>query len=572
MHWLVLLSLALVATGLSAPAAEVNARDIRAPQERRPTAEVRVRDHGAAGDGQTLDTRAINQAIAACAQAGGGRVVFNPGTYLSGTVHLRSGVTLFLEAGATLAGTTNLDLYESFTLTNTHPRLPVSRWHRGLILAEGAENIGIAGRGVIDGRHVFDPRGEERMRGPHAILLGGCRHFVIQDITVSNAANYALLFLFTDEVEARNATFAGGWDGIHFRGSPERYCEGVRITGCRFFTGDDCIAGSYWRHVVISDCIINSSCNGVRLIGPALDSTITRCQVFGPGRHEHRTSRDRHRTNMLAGICLQPSAWEPMPGPLENIRISDLVIQNVTTPFHIVLREGNTAGRIEIERVTATGAYRTACSVESWGSTGFSNVVFRNVSMEFTGGGTAEEARLNIGRPGVDARPLPAWGFYARHVQNLRLEQVSLTCARDDARPMFIGDDIGRLDLSGFRCSRPAAARALMVLNDVRQVGLHETDLPVVKPRGRALSFLGETEGAPLRAGRLCSARVQVENGDREGLTEIELQMDGHKETRWVWLRANERKEVLFQGLTAPAAGTHTVLCAGLEQKVEIQP
>ena len=85
-----------------------------------------------------------------------------------------------------------------------------------------------------------------------------------------------------------------------------------------------------------------------------MDSTITHCEFLGPGRHEHRTSRDLHRTNMLAGICLQPSAWEPMPGPMNNIRISDLTMREVTTPFHIVTRAGNTAGSLLIERVTAT--------------------------------------------------------------------------------------------------------------------------------------------------------------------------------------------------------------------------
>ena len=71
-----------------------------------------VLDYGAAGDGTTLDTAAINQAIAACAGNSGGQVLFPPGRYLSGTVHLTNGLTLFLAAGATLVGTTNLALYE----------------------------------------------------------------------------------------------------------------------------------------------------------------------------------------------------------------------------------------------------------------------------------------------------------------------------------------------------------------------------------------------------------------------------------------------------------------------------
>ena len=437
-----------------------------------------VRDRGAVGDGSALDTAAINTTIAACAAAGGGRVLFPPGRYLSGTIDLKSGVELFLEANATIVGSTNLSHYHTFTLTNTTPALPVTRWHRGLIMAEGAHDIAIAGPGAIDGQHVVDPLGEEKMRGPHGILLGHCRNFTLSGVTMTNASNYALLFLYSDAVTVTNATFAGGWDGVHFRGSLERWCRGVRISDCRFYTGDDSIAGSYWQDTIISNCVINSSCNGVRLIGPARDVAITHCDIFGPGRHEHRTSRELHRTNMLAGICLQPSAWAPMPGPMENIRVSDITMDNITTPFHIAIRTNNTAAAIVIERVKAAHAYRAACSVESWGDAWFKDVLFRDVSVQFEGGGSADDARRSIRPPRTDARKLPAWGFYARGVEQLRLENVRLTCAQDDARPMFIGDGIGRLTLDRFQCSRPVSAPDLMLLHDVRHVELRQTDLP----------------------------------------------------------------------------------------------
>src|SRR2546430_1208553 len=61
-----------------------------------------VRDFGAKGDGRKLDTEAINRAVATCSAQGGGKVLLPPGRYRSGTVHLRSHVTLFLDAGASL--------------------------------------------------------------------------------------------------------------------------------------------------------------------------------------------------------------------------------------------------------------------------------------------------------------------------------------------------------------------------------------------------------------------------------------------------------------------------------------
>lgn len=74
-----------------------------------------IRDHGAAGDGRTPDTVAIQKAIDACSAAGGGQVRFPPGTFLSGTLHLRSNVTLQVDAGARLVGTTDLDRYQHYT-------------------------------------------------------------------------------------------------------------------------------------------------------------------------------------------------------------------------------------------------------------------------------------------------------------------------------------------------------------------------------------------------------------------------------------------------------------------------
>lgn len=419
------------------------------------TRDFNVRDFGAAGDGQALETKAFDGAILACSNAGGGRVVVPPGRYLSGTIRMRSHVDLHLEEGATLVGTTNLEAYNSFTPGLFKPELRVSRWHRGLILAEGAVDMTFSGKGVIHGSHVFDPRGEERMRGPHGVLLGHCTNVTFRDLLMTNAGNYGLLFFFSDQVTVSNATFAGGWDGVHFRGSTERWCRDVRIVDSRFLTGDDCIAGSYWQDTVISNCVVNSSCNGIRLIGPAVNLELTHCDFFGPGLHEHRTSREQHRTNMLAAICLQPSGWEPMPGPMDNVHIADITMRNITTPFHIVTRQGNTAGSLLVERVKATGAYRAACSVESWGEPTYTNAVFRDCQFGFTGGGTANDAAIVVRQPGVDARKLPAWGLFVRGVKRLSLENVSFSLETPDARPALKTDSVGELSLFNVNFPEP---------------------------------------------------------------------------------------------------------------------
>jgi len=133
------------------------------------------------------------------------------------------------------------------------------------------------------------------------------------------------------------------------------------------------------------------------------------------------------------------------------VHLSDLVMRNVMTPFHFAMKgEKNTVGSIEVTKCTAKEVYRAPSTVESWNSHPFTNVVFRDVSVEFAGGGTAEDARLPIKSPGVDARKLPVWGFFARNVENLTLENVSLKLTKDDPRPVARFENVTRLTTNRF--------------------------------------------------------------------------------------------------------------------------
>jgi hypothetical protein len=344
------------------------------------------------------------------------------------------------------------------------PEAKWGKWHRGLIVGENLEDVTLAGPGRIDGNRVFDPTGEENMRGPHTLVFVNCRRFTVRDLTFVDSANYAILFLVSDEVDIRNVTFLGGWDGVHFRGAPDRPCRNVQITGCRFYTGDDAIAGRYWDHTVISGCIVNSACNGIRLIGPARRLTIHDTLFFGPGLYPHRSS---NRYNMLTGILLQPGAWDATQGLLDDVLISDVTMHQVASPLGVWLMPGNTAGRITVSDLHATGVYHAAASLESYAEGPITNVVFRSVSLEFTGGGTAEQAQTPARPPGVDARPLPAWGIYARNVDRLALEGVRVICAADDLRPAMLATDVRRILFSDFRFTEVPAVKEPVVLINV---------------------------------------------------------------------------------------------------------
>lgn len=433
---------------------------------------ISVRDQGATGDGQTLDTAAIQQAIDACAEAGGGQVVFPPGTYRSGTIRLKSQVTLILQAGSTLAGSESLDDYAGHTPPEGSPERRIGdRWHRSLIQAVGVENIGIEGPGTIDGRKVFDPRGEERMRGPHAILIVDSRGVRLHNLRFRDAANYAVMMEEVSDVEVRDCTFRGGWDGVHFRGLPGKPCRDVVIADCRFFTGDDAIAGRYWERTLITGCVINSSCNGIRLIGPARDLIIHDCLFYGPGLEPHRSSG---RTNMLAGINLQPGGWDATEGPLDEVLITDVSMRDVSTPLHVVVKKGNTAGSIRVDRLSATGAYLCASSFESWAESPIERVSLRDVTIEFTGGGQRPDPEAPVAPvkpPGADARPLPAWGLFFHGVAQVVLDDVRLDVRQPDARPAVRAQGVGTLDAARLHLPPPPPEAAPAIeLDQVERV------------------------------------------------------------------------------------------------------
>ncbi len=426
-----------------------------------------VRDYGAVAEGTTLDTAALNQAIEACAKAGGGQVLVPPGGYLTGTIHLRSHVTLFLAAGARLIGTTNLDLYQPPKVPSFMPEARWGKWHRGLIVADEAEDVTICGPGLIDGRKVFDPTGEEHMRGPHGITFAGCRGFTIRDVSIVDAANYAIFFQVSDNVEVRNVRIVGGWDGVHFRGAPERWCRNVDIVNCQFYTGDDSIAGRYWDNVVVSGCVVNSSCNGIRVIGPVRRFIVDHCLFYGPGEQPHRTGG---RTNMLSGVILQPGAWDRTEGLMDEVLLANNTMRDVTSPVTIWTKPGNPVNRVTIAGLNATGVYRSAFSVESWAEAPITNVIMRDAHIEFSGGGKAEDAKRAVRGPGVDARPLPAWGIYARNVEHLTLEDVRLSLAQDDLRPVLLADTVQRLTLDNFKFPKVQAVAEPLVLTNVTEV------------------------------------------------------------------------------------------------------
>jgi len=318
---------------------------------------INVRDYGAVGDGVTVDTKAIQAAIDAAPE--NAEVLVPEGEYLISTIYLKSDMTLNIDEGALLKGVEDYREYDSFKTEEDYHMYDsgmggpnensayTPEWSRAMIFCQNLENVVITGEGVIDGCDVFNPNGEESMRGPHTIFIASCYNMVIDEIKITRSGNYAINVLSSDNLVFNDLCISGGWDGIHMRG-----VEDVVISDCDFKTGDDSIAGGNWTNLLVSDCHINSSCNGFRMFFPSSDVVVNDCEFYGPGVNLHRTSG---RTESLYGMVIEPAAWGPAPGDVGDITFNDCEMENLTAPIAVNLSKGNKASTLTVNGLKARG-------------------------------------------------------------------------------------------------------------------------------------------------------------------------------------------------------------------------
>ncbi len=244
-----------------------------------------ITKYGATADG-ALCTEKIQAAIDAAFLAGGGEVTVPEGRFLTGGLRLRSNVTLHLLKNAVLLGSTDPEDYCTFLSDRIEPiseeekaayapnvaavprtgtsAYPYSRWNNGLIRAINAENIAIIGEegSEINGQNCYDPQGEEKYRGPHAINMWFCKNIHLEGYTVRDSANWAHAIHNSESITARRLTVLGGHDGFDVR-----TCDNVLIEDSRFLTGDDGLAGFDCHDVLVRNCYYESSCSVFRFGG-----------------------------------------------------------------------------------------------------------------------------------------------------------------------------------------------------------------------------------------------------------------------------------------------------------------
>lgn len=431
-----------------------------------------VKDFGATGNGITVDTAAINRAIDTCNENGGGTVTVPPGIYLSGTVHLKSDMVFHLEAGAMILGSKNMEDYQDVLDMEGKN---ISQWHAALIEGHNINNIEISGRGVVNGNNVFNPHGEEKMRGPHAIFFNKCDGVSVRDIFVKDAGNYAHLMDGCTNSSLRGVTVTGGWDGIDLFD-----CKNFLITDCQFMTGDDSIAGGGWEKVVVSNCTLNSSCNGVRNYNGGLkDVLFTNLVITGPGKYKHRThettSRQEFLMNHMSWHGTNDSLsgfWFAGNGTIDNMVISNVTISGIRCPVWMSLEGKDLAMRnIQINNLTATdvGKPFVACLIQGNPNNPIENVLLSNITIQSAGGGTKDmtdkPVPVSVGDP-VELQP--CYGLYCRYIKDMEMHHIRFSYLEKDERPALICDNIERLELDGVRGQLEAGSKTSIRLTNIK--------------------------------------------------------------------------------------------------------
>lgn len=435
-----------------------------------------ILDFGAKADTAVLSTSAIQQAIDACAQAGGGTVLIPAGAFKTGSVFLKSHVDLHLESGAVLYGSRSLSDYTPVKPAYVSLRTQTATIQ--LIYAEDAENVGITGYGTIDGQGSGFKKlswNDEGITRPHLLRLVTCRKVQVENISLRNSGCWMQHYLACDDVQIR---------GVRVFNRNNFNNDALDLDGCRNVTVSDFIADSDddgitlkstsprpCENIAVTNCIISSRCNAIKLgtesNGGFRNIAISNCiikpsVVKEPHFYGEPTGSSAISLEVVDG------------GTMAGISISNIQVEG--TEAAIFVRLGNRArpyrqgmvidhigslSDVTISQVRVRGAGPTACSVT--GQPGFPvrDVRLSDIVIESAGGGTGAD----FARP-VEDKPkeypestmfgvLPAYGFYLRHVQNISFANCRFVTAGPDERPALFLEKTRNCTLTDMDFSNP---------------------------------------------------------------------------------------------------------------------
>lgn len=451
-----------------------------------------VSDFGAKNDGLTINTNTIQKAIDFVHEQGGGRLIFETGSYVTGSVYLKSNVTLHLEQGATILGSTNpFDYIKDAKIG----------W-MSMIFAVNQENIGITGKGTINGRGFLtaynmvnyihrgiytDPLKYDRpneTNRPQNIYFRECKNIRIVDITLRDPGSWNQTYdqcqnLYVDHIYVDSKSYWNN-DGIDIVD-----CDGVVIKNSYFDAADDVIcfkshsAEHMCQNVVVDNCVGRSSANGLKF------GTVSR-GGFKNFKITNLTIFDTFRSAItLAAVD---------GGEIENIVIDG--VRSINTGNVIYLRLGDRWAKGKkpyMKNVTISNVYAevpltkpdagynyegpvedlprniSPASIVGLVENKIQGVHLKNIQIVYPGEGNPLYAKRGLTAEELDGVPemrdaypefsqfkeLPAWAFYVRHAEGVSFENVTFTAKKKDYRPSVVLDDVKDVSFTGLVVHEP---------------------------------------------------------------------------------------------------------------------
>ncbi len=456
-----------------------------------------ILDYGAVSDTTKLSTAAINNAVNACFGKGGGKVIIPPGRYKSGTIVLKDNVELYLERGATLYASTDQKDFPRQAQPVYRSQKDPGGWF-ALIYAESANNIGINGRGTIDGQGAKQlPRpgfpGGDLDGRPRNVLFISCKNVSVEGITMLNSGIWNQHYLNCEDVQVNN---------IRVFNHSNRNNDGIDIDGCRRFTlsnsiidsDDDAIvlkstgkAGC--EDIAVTNCIVSSYTNGLKCgtesTGGFKNITMSDCVVKPSGS----TTESVFGWSQIGitGISLEIVDG----GIMEGVNVNNVVIEGTECPVYV--RLGNRARKhtadapppppgimknVTISNITAYNTGNYCSSITGVPGARIENIALNNIRFVNTGGVKAGDYTSDPGKVAEDEKGypqptvwknLPGYGFFIRHVKDISLSNISFGSIKQDPRPPIIGIDIDNLSIQHLSIDKTTDTIDLH-LKDVRRV------------------------------------------------------------------------------------------------------
>lgn len=442
-----------------------------------------VKDYGATGDGLKMDTRAINAAIEDCSKRGGGVVYFPRGIYKSGSIHLKSNLTIYLDSAAVIMGAENdINAYDEAeeNIYEAYQDFGHNHWRNALMWGEGLANINITGKGVIDGGGITRSNTVPQGGGDKILALKLCRNISISGITMRQGGHFAVLATGCTGLEIYRVTIRTERDGIDLM-----QCSYVNIYNCEILSarykdgkmagGDDAIGikSDYSlgyalpsHHIYIRNCILGSGgANGIQFgsetVGNIYNVHISDCDIKFAGK---------------AGIGITSNDGSV----IKDVNIANIKMQKVATPFYLLISDRLRAGgnpspgaikNISFNHITATDVFGYA-NGRSFTSTlngmpGYpiTDIIFNDIKINYKGGGAAEQAKIIPPVP-QDYSPRylgvrPAYGFYCRHVKRIAFYHVRISYEKADYRPAFLFDHADQVLMTRIKAAHQPGIAAI---------------------------------------------------------------------------------------------------------------